>query len=347
MSVAIVGMGEWVPERVRPNEEWPPEFVVKNGPRAEFTSVQANAAGDAIDTIVARYAEGEAGDPFLGSKRRRIAEETMTAHAAEGIAARAALADAGISGAEIDVVLSATAVPDRLTPPAACAVAHAIGATNARAMALDAVCASAVAGLEMAAALIESKRARYVLLTQSHLMTRAFPILHPASPNVGDAATAAIVTGVSNGGLRAIRVSSSGQYFDAVVWRRPKDADTPWWQPGGAIAMGSYDSEAARYLMDNTVRIGAQTLKEVGATEFDLLCSVQPRKWIPHAIAEAIGMPDRAHETFHDRAHLGSCGVVTNLLAARRAGRLRSGTTVALYAQGAGLTRGAALLEWP
>lgn len=344
MKVGIVGMGEWIPTGVRANDEWPPEFAAKHG---DFTEVRANASGDAIDRIVARHAASEAGDPFLGTQRRRVAEATMTAHEAEAIAAKAALDDAGVPGDEIDVVLSATAVPDRLTPPCACAVAYAIGARRARAMAVDAVCASAIVGLEIAAALVESGRARHVLLTQSHLMTRAFPILHPASPNVGDAATAAIVGEVPRGGLRAVHVVSSGEYFDAVVWRRPKDADSPWWLPGGAFAMGSYDSPAARWLIDNTVRLGATTLEATGARAgVDLLCTVQPRKWVPHAISEAIDVPGRALETFDERAHLGACGIVTNLLAARRVGRLGSGTVVGLYAQGAGLTRGAAVLAF-
>jgi len=244
-------------------------------------------------------------------------------------------------------VLSSTAVPDRLTPPTAPAVAHRIGADRAYAVGLDAVCASAVAALEFASALIESGRARHVLLTQSHLMTRAFPMMHPASPNVGDAATALVVSKVERGGLLATRIVSNGEYFDAVVWKRPKDADTPWWEAGGTMAMGSYDSERARLLMRDTVRLGVTALREIDAHKVDVLASIQPRAWIPTAIAEGVGMnPECAVETFAERAHLGACGVVVNLLAARRTGRLDSGSRVALYAQGAGFTRAAALLEW-
>jgi 3-oxoacyl-[acyl-carrier-protein] synthase III len=68
---------------------------------------------------------------------------------------------------------------------------------------------------------------------------------------------------------------------------------------------------------------------------------------VPHAIAEAAGIdPARAVETFEERAHLGACGVATNLLAARESGLLGAGARAILYGQGAGFTRAAALIEW-
>jgi 3-oxoacyl-[acyl-carrier-protein] synthase III len=117
--------------------------------------------------------------------------------------------------------------------------------------------------------------------------------------------------------------------------------------------MGSYDPTRARKLVQDTVRIGAATVGEllereaVPPGDIDVLAAVQPRRWIPRAIAEAAGIdPARAIDTFGERAHLGACGVVVNLLEARQAGCLRAGARVVLYGQGAGFTRAAALLEW-
>lgn len=355
MNVGILGMGEWLPSTTRGNDHWPEEVARSFAARLgeDFTSISTSSDGDEIDRLVAMHAQSDAHDPFLGTKARRVAEESMTAHEAESLAARAALDDAGIEGGAIDVVLSSSAVPDRLTPPSAVHVAYRIGARDARAIGLDAVCASAIVGLDMAVALVSSGRAKHVLLTQSHLMTRAFPLQHPASPNVGDAATALVVGATKRTGIRAVHAISNGEYFDAVVWRRPKEADTPWWLPGGAMAMGSYDSAAARALVRDTVRIGAGTLREimskaeVRATDIDLFVSVQPRKWIPLCIAEGSGLSkNKTVETFDARAHLGACGPIVNLLEARRTGRLAPGARVAMYAQGAGLTRAAAIFEW-
>ena len=73
---------------------------------------------------------------------------------------------------------------------------------------------------------------------------------------------------------------------------------------------------------------------------------MQPRGFIPHAIAEHLGL-SRAHavETYERIAHVGVCGPVFNLARAREAGRLWRGAHAVMYAQGAGFTRAAAILE--
>jgi 3-oxoacyl-[acyl-carrier-protein] synthase III len=73
---------------------------------------------------------------------------------------------------------------------------------------------------------------------------------------------------------------------------------------------------------------------------------VQPRGFIPGAIAEHLGLPrERAVTTYSHIAHVGACGPVFNLERAREEGRLEKGSLSALYAQGAGFTRAAAILE--
>jgi 3-oxoacyl-[acyl-carrier-protein] synthase III len=85
----------------------------------------------------------------------------------------------------------------------------------------------------------------------------------------------------------------------------------------------------------------------------NVLATVQPRRWVPGAIAEALGLsPEIAPQTFDDLAHLGACGIVTNLLEARRRGMLRppsggGGALVAMYGQGMGFTRAALIVRSP
>jgi 3-oxoacyl-[acyl-carrier-protein] synthase-3 len=356
MNASIIGLGEWFPDAVRANDAWPAGFGARaagDSERRELADVTAREGDDPCDRITARYAAAEASDPFLGSSRRRVADDALTAVEAETHAGRAALDDAGIDAKDVGLVLSWAVVPDRITPSGASRVAHLLGASRALAMGVDAACASAVAQLSLATAMIETGRIKYALLTQSHLMTRAFPLSHPASPNVGDGATAIVVGATERRGVLTAHAVSEGEHYDAVAWRRTKDNDTRWWEPGGASYLGSYAPEGARALIQSTVRIGASTVREaaseagVAIAQIDLLASVQPRKWIPAAIAEALDLPlDRAPSTFDDYAHLGGCGPVVNLLDARRRGLVARGATVALYAQGAGFTRAAAILEW-
>ena len=279
----------------------------------------------------------------------------MTASEAEAHAGRAALADAGIDASEVDAIFSWALVPDRIMPSNACRVAHFVGAARAWAASVDAACASPVTQLHLAAGLIESGRARHVLLTQSHLASRTFALSHPASPSVGDGAAAMVVSASERAGIHQTHSRTHGEYYDAVVWGRGKtdETDPPWWEPGGAMAMGSRDPDSTRHLMQDTVPTAARTIGELGALagfaadSVDTLVSVQPRRWVPLAIAEALGLDAAvAVETYQRYAHLGGVGPIVNLLAARQAGRLQPGSRVVMYAQGAGFTRAAALLSF-
>jgi 3-oxoacyl-[acyl-carrier-protein] synthase III len=361
MRATILGLGEWRPETARDNDAWPADFVAhaRQSSRRELADVPRSDVGDACDAIVARYLASEESDAFLGSRRRRIADDSVTACQAEAHAARIALADAGVEGGAVDVVLSWAAVPDRPTPPSAPRVAYAIAAHRAAGIGIDVACASPVAQLLIAAALVESGRAATVLVTGSHLMSRVFPLSHPASPGIGDGAAAFVVGRSERAGVLSSYAVSHGEFYDAVVWRRSNGEDTPWHRPGGTMMLGSYDREGLRTLVRDTVRLGAETVAEaarrsgIAVSEIDVLASVQPRRWVPAAIAEAVGLaPETAPQTFDELAHLGGCGIVTNLIEARRRGLLASrdggrAPVVCLYGQGAGFTRAAVIVRWP
>ncbi len=354
MKARIRGLGLWAPPAVRTNDAWSRGFIETARTRGDRLLVDIPAASGDLDRITARHLAAEARDAFLGAVERRVAPDEP-AWRAETAAAEEALRDAGVRGDEVDVVLSWSIVPDRPVLPSATRVAHEIGASGAWASGMDSGCASALVQLETAAALIESGRARTVLLTQSHLITRAFPMSHPASPGIGDAATAMVVTADERPGVLGVRSVSDGEYWDAVTWIRDAnpDDDRAWWLEGGAYAPGSRNRSGAKRLMQHTVRFGVETVRDAcercGAepAAIEALAAVQPRGWIPPSIAEGLGLSEAVAPTSYGRyAHLGGCGVVANLLACREAGLLRSGALVALYAQGAGFTRSAALVHW-
>jgi len=357
VKATIVGMGEWLPETIRSNDAWPSDFGFRAAASADRELADAaSISEDRYGAIVARHVAAEAGDPFLGSSRRRVADESVTSWDAEAMAARSALADARVDPHDVDFVFSWTLTPDRPGQVTAARVAQAIGASRAIGAGTPVACASGVMQLTLSAALIESGRARFVLLTQSNLAVRTFPFGHPASPSVGDAATAFVVGPSEQPGILALAGVSHGDFHDAVVWRRQEE--TPWYRAGGPMYLGSHDRAAARQLVQDTVRFGAETVTEaarrsgVPLSAIDVLACVQPRRWVPGAIAEALGLkPEIAPQTFDELAHLGASGVVTNLLEARRRGMLRGrrdgkARTVCMYAQGAGFTRLALLVRW-
>jgi 3-oxoacyl-[acyl-carrier-protein] synthase III len=118
------------------------------------------------------------------------------------------------------------------------------------------------------------------------------------------------------------------------------------------MRMGSRNAEGAKFLMRETVTFGARTVHECAVQSgmpvdrIAVLASVQPRGFIPLAIAERLGLArECAVTSYADIAHVGACGPIFNLHKARSQGLLKPGTVIALYAQGAGFTRAAALLE--
>jgi 3-oxoacyl-[acyl-carrier-protein] synthase III len=128
--------------------------------------------------------------------------------------------------------------------------------------------------------------------------------------------------------------------------------DLPWWKCGGDFRIGSRDPARVKNLMRDTVTYGAQTIREaserasVPVGELAAIASVQPRGFLPGAIAERLGLPrERAATTYERVAHLGASGPVFNLVEARNRGMLPRGAKAAMYGQGAGFTRAAAVLE--
>ena len=355
MNVAIVGIGTWLPEATRSNDAWPPEFSERVHARGDRTFNDIPPSDDPVAAaILARDLEAEARDPFLGAKVRHVASDRMTAAEAEVQAGLAALRDAGLSPGDVDLVISSSNVPDRLLPTAATAVAHRIGADRALGLGIDVACAGSVVQLDIARAYIMAGLAQTALLVQSHLLLRTIAMEHPASPGLGDGASAMVVTRGSGLQVRSTFAVSQGEHAMAVTWVRGIDdsSDLPWWKAGCEFRLGSRDPARAKVLMRDTVTFGAATIREaarrgdVDVSEIDAIASVQPRGFMPHAIAERLGVPrERAVTTYEQIAHVGVCGPVFNLARARALGRCAPGKVSAMYGQGAGFTRAAAILE--
>lgn len=349
----IAGLGSFVPENVRRNSDWPADFVGRatGAYGSELAEVGADQ-GDPCDAIVARHLALEAGDVFRGSRERRVADASMSSAEAEAIAGRRALSDAGVSPDEVDLVLSWSMVPDRVTPSSAPRVAHLVGARNAGGVGIDVACGSGLAQMLLAASAVESGRARYALLTQSHLIARANPMAHPASPIVGDAATAFVIGPSEARQIVDVHMVSHGEYHAAVTWARGRDErESPWWEAGAEFTPGTRDRAQAKALSKRLVHLARDTVNELLArtgrapADIDVLALTQPRRWFPAAVAEAVGVdPARAPSTWDDLAHVGGCGPFINLIEARRRGMVREGSTVAFFAMGAGITRAAALV---
>lgn len=107
-----------------------------------------------------------------GIKERRILKDPDKATAFMGSeAAKEILDQRGISGEEIDVIIVATVTPDYFFPATACLIQEKIGATNAYGFDLSAACCGFLFALSTGSNMIESGRAKKVLVIGSDKMS--------------------------------------------------------------------------------------------------------------------------------------------------------------------------------
>lgn len=361
MSAGILGMGLWVPDTVRRNDAWPDSFVRAFVERREerrnqdFTDVARTDAARPYEALFASHAAKYEDDPFKGAVERRVASsEVPTAHG-DAVAAMRALEDARIDPQDVDLIVSSALVPDELVPSNGPFIQAHLGCVNAAAIGVESYCSAALSQLDLASALVDCGRARFVLCIQSHQIARINDLELPMSPIFGDATSAFVVGGAGDGkGLSTIVRGGDGALRDAVTHTYARSPGARWWLDAtGPIRPGSNDLASARVIADNSLAYGIDSIKEVckkarvpldGVRAF---ATIQPLAWYQAALAEGLGVaPARVPSTYGHYGHIGGAGVIANLIEAREKGYCTDGAPIVLFAIGAGLTRFAALLRW-
>ena len=307
-SAAVLGLGSALPE-------------------ARLTNAQV-AAPLGIDE---QWIEKRTG---IRERRRMGPGESLLSLSAA--AARVALDDAGIDAADVDLVVAATTSPDDLLPNLAPLVAGEIGATRAGGFDVGAACVGFLSALPVAAAQIETGRAKRVLLIAADHMTRWVDY---GNRNVaalfGDGA-AALVLGVGDHGVGPVVLGADAEEADLVGI------------PGtGPIAMdgpGTYTA-AVRHLADATRE--AVDLAGLTLDDLDLFVYHQANRRILVALADRLSLP--AHKVVDTIGGLGNtsaASVPLALVEARADGRLQAGHKVLLGAVGSGFCWGAGVVTW-
>lgn len=358
----IVGLGFWAPSTVRKNDAWPEEFSRtfhehrEARRKADFTEILRQVDNRHYEELFAKYAFPFEDDPFKGTVERRIVDSDQLIAHGDATAGSRALEDAGVDPADVDIVMTSAILNDKLFPTNAPAVQDLLKCRNAAPLGVEAYCASAVAQIDLAASLIESGRARYVLCVSSHHVSHINDLRTPASPMFGDASGAFVIGEVPEGrGLFAVNRGGDGSLRDAVTMTQWAPAPPrPWWKGlPDPIILGSDDLPRGKILARDLLKFPIDSMRalledaNVPGDAVDVLASIQPLGWFPAAVAEGAGIrPERAPSTHSSYAHVGGAAIVANLLKAREAGLLRDGALVALYGHGAGFTRYAALLRW-
>jgi 3-oxoacyl-[acyl-carrier-protein] synthase-3 len=252
-----------------------------------------------------------------------------------------ALASSSVRPEQPDLVIVATMTQDELTPNTAPLVAHGLGAVHAGAMDVGAACTGFLSGLALAAAQIESGRAKRILLVGADFLTRITDYSDRRSAPLFADAAGAVVLGVGGAGERGaigpVVLGCHGSHGASLI---ATHAERELRMDGPEV----FRHAVARM---SEVTLEAVALAGLALAEIDLFGYHQANARITRAVGERLGL---AAECVVDCIEtLGNASAATlplALSAAERDGRLRPGARVLVSAFGAGFTWGGGVLRW-
>jgi 3-oxoacyl-[acyl-carrier-protein] synthase-3 len=321
----ILGTGSFLPERVLDNRELAERF------------------GCSEEWIVSR----------TGIRERRFADPgTGSSHLGVRAAERA-LADAGVTPREIDLIICATYTPDMAFPSTACIIQETLGAKPAAAFDLQAACSGFVYALVTAAQYVSAGHVSKALVVAAEInSTIVDPTDQKVTPLFGDGAGAVVVGRVDDGtGLLGFHLGADGGggrlfYMPAGGSRRPATAETvearEHYIKMDGPSLFRFGVEAIVQASRNALDRASLPVEAV-----DLFIPHQANVRILDAGVARLGIPpERTVVTLDRFANTAAASIPIALDQASRAGRLAPGNNVLMTGFGAGLTWGSAVVRW-
>jgi len=323
-NVRIVGTGSYAPETVYTNEY--------------LESISPTSALWVLEN--------------LGIRERRVAAEGQTTSDLAAQAALKAIDGAGLSPDDIDLIIVATATPDRLAPSTAAIVQDKIKAYNSVAFDLAAVCSGFLFSMSTAAQFIATGIYNNALVIGADTFSKIIDWSRRDCVFFGDGAGAAVLTHTdSDSGFLAFRLYTDGRGkwnftipgggSEFPISQENLDSGKRYFQMYGKAVY-----ETAVQVLPKSIN---QVLKDTGLTidDVDYMIPHQPSIRILKDTADIIGLPFEKVLTNMDRYANTSGGTIPILLdEANQAGKLKPGNLILFAAVGAGWTYGASLIRW-
>jgi 3-oxoacyl-[acyl-carrier-protein] synthase-3 len=286
-----------------------------------------------------------------GIRERRIAAPGETAATLGTAAAADAIKRAGLSPADIDLLVVATASPDQLLPHTGAFVGEALG-LQCGSFDLSAACAGFVYELVVGASMLNAGY-EHVLIVGSETLSR---ITDPQDRGTvilfGDGAAAAVLARSTTApGLLAWDLGCDGSATGLIGipsggGREPASAET-------VAARGHYMKMQGQEVFRRAVRAitesSAVTLERAGVAARDVPWFVphQANLRIIVAAANRLGFaPEQTITNIEQYGNTSSASIPLALFEAVEDGRVHPGDLVLCSGVGAGLTWGSAILRW-
>ncbi len=321
MYSRIVGTGRYLPERVLSNRDL--EKMV-----------------DTTDEWIRER---------TGIERRHIAApDQTTTDLAEG-AARVAMADAGVTPADVDFIVVGTTTPDVVFPNVGCLLQERLGIHGCPAFSVEAACSGFIYALTVADRFVASGQSRCALVIGAETLSRITDWNDRATCVLfGDGAGAVVLAPANEPGIVSCHLGADGGYKDLLyvasgVSRKPDVVEGA----GAFIQMkGNEVFKVAVKTLENIVgeALAANRLEH---SAIDWLIPHQANLRIIQATAKRLELPmERVILTLRDHGNTSAASVPMALDVAIRDGRIKRGDLVLLEAFGGGFTWGASLVRY-
>jgi 3-oxoacyl-[acyl-carrier-protein] synthase-3 len=324
-TVSIVGTGSYAPERILTNQEL--EQMV-----------------DTSDEWIRSR---------TGIRERRIAADNEATSDLAIKAAQAAMLQAEVTAAELDLIVVATVTPDTLFPATACWVQRKLGAINAACFDVSAACSGFIYALEIAQQFISTHIYDTILIIGADKLSA---ITDWTDRNTcvlfGDGAGAAVLRNRANShGVISSYMGSDGAFADILVMPgggsrcpiTPTNVD----QRLNTIKM--VGKEVYKQEVTSMLHATKHVLEDAGLRYEDISCVIphQANLRIIEAIAERMRLPLEKFFVNLDRyGNTSAAAVAIALDEANRSGRVQRGDYVLLVAFGGGLTWASSVIQW-
>lgn len=324
-TCSIAGVGSYVPERILTNAD---------------LEKMVNTSDEWITTRT-------------GIKERHIAAKDECTSDLATQAALRAMQRAGVGPEQIDLIIVATITPDMPFPSTAALVQRNLRAHRSAAFDLEAACSGFIFGLEVAQQFIMSRTYDTVLVIGAEKLSSIV--------DWGDRNTCVLFGDGAGAAVLRNRPNAHG-LLTAVMGTDGRKADLLFMAAGGSRCPASTESVAGRlhYLRmegKETFKNAVQAMQtaaqealrrcEIDISRIKLIVPHQANYRIIEAVGERLGARrDQLFVNVHKYGNTSAASVAIALDEAVQSGRVQAGDLILLVVFGAGLTWGAAVIEW-
>lgn len=284
-----------------------------------------------------------------GICRRHIAAEGERTSDMGVEAARRAMDMAGVTAADIDLIIVGTTTPDKVFPSTACIIQRKLDIHGCPAFDVQAVCSGFVYSLDIACRMIQTGGARTALVIGSETMSRVLNWEDRSTAVLfGDGAGAVVLQPSGEPGILATHTHADGEFEDLLEVPAGVSAGFEKVRSGEAYVRMNGNA-VFRKAVATLGSMARETLDGHGFDrgDIDWLVPHQANLRIIAAAAKKLDLPmERVVVTVDEHANTSAASIPLALDVAVRDGRIQRGQLLLFEAFGAGFTWGSALLRY-